>query len=109
MDTKEIVKEYEDAIDNYFSEIKEYKKTMKIYRKDRAKNEKIFADLVRIRIDVDDHKGEKGKIDFYISTEGYEKIKDTYSKQTVDFVWPVEPFEPQNPVLQLFRGGPCPF
>ena len=102
MNTKEIVKGYEDAMEKYHIEMVAYNKTMPKFNKESMEYQDIISRLIFVSM------GSAGVADeycfgadFYVTVKGFEKLQMIIDEIEVEVEFRCEPEKPCKPSLVL--------
>ena len=100
MDIKKIVKQYEDAMENYENEMLAYNKAMPKFNKESMEYRDTVSRLINVTMcgDID---GGYFEADFYATAKESEKLKKKFEKIKVEVEVPREPVEPCKPTLEV--------
>jgi hypothetical protein len=100
MDTKKIVKKYQDAMDNYESELAEYNKDMEEFNEELNECHKMSQSLVHVYVYHINEQDYYSKRSFYTTGKRIDKFTEKNAVEA-QLAWPRKPRKPRKPILSM--------
>lgn len=100
MDAEEIVKQLKVAMHDYYADMEKSKREEEVHRREveEYKKSAADADLILIRMQIDDYIENVCDLSFYMSRKGYKKFQNFCYKRAVEVNLPTRPKKPLSPM-----------